>query len=105
MTVGSAFSVELLPGRAGQDTELVDELTALINGVYVTAESGLWRAGATRTTAAEMAELIRAEEIVVATRGGHTVGSVRVHDLAADTSEFGLLVAAPDERGTGVGRA
>jgi GNAT superfamily N-acetyltransferase len=105
MTVGSAFSVELLPGRAGQDTELVDELTALINGVYVTAESGLWREGATRTTAAEMAELIRAEEIVIATRGGHIVGSVRVHDVGADTSEFGLLVAAPDERGTGVGRA
>ena len=33
------------------------------------------------------------------------VGSVRVHDVADDTSEFGMLVAAPDQRGTGVGRA
>jgi GNAT superfamily N-acetyltransferase len=33
------------------------------------------------------------------------VGSVRVHDVAADASELGLLVAASDERGTGIGRA
>jgi GNAT superfamily N-acetyltransferase len=36
---------------------------------------------------------------------GHIVGSVRLHDIAEDVSEFGLLVAAPEERGRGVGRA
>jgi GNAT superfamily N-acetyltransferase len=30
---------------------------------------------------------------------------VRIHDVAEDTSEFGLLVSAVDHRGTGVGRA
>ena len=36
---------------------------------------------------------------------GSIVGSVRVHDVADDASEFGMLVAAPDQRGTGIGRA
>ena len=105
MTVDRDFHVELLEPGAEQDTELVARLTALINDVYATAESGLWRDGATRTTAAEVAELIGAEEIAVATRRGRIVGSVRVHDVGADASELGLLVAAPDQRGTGIGRA
>ena len=105
MTGDREFSVQLLEPAAGHDAELVGELTALINEVYVTAESGLWRDRATRTTAAELAELIRAGEIVVATRRGRFVGTVRVHDVAADASEFGLLVSAPDERGTGIGVA
>ena len=70
------------------------------------AESGLWRHGATRTTPSELAELIRAGQIAVATRDGLVVGSVRVHDVADDTSEFGMLVRGKaDQRGTGVGRA
>jgi GNAT superfamily N-acetyltransferase len=97
--------VDLLEPAASDDAALVDQLTDLINRVYETAESGLWRDGVTRTTASEVAELIRAGHIAVATRGGRIVGSVKVHDVSDDTSEFGLLVAAPDERGTGVGRA
>jgi GNAT superfamily N-acetyltransferase len=99
------LSVELLEPPAAQDAGLVDRLTALVNDVYATAESGLWRDGATRTTAAEVAGLIRADELTVATRGGRVVGSVRIHDVGPDASEFGLLVAATDERGTGIGRA
>ena len=105
MSVNRELSVELLEPGAEQDVELVDRLTALINEVYATAESGLWRKRATRTTAAEVAELIGAAEIAVATRRGRIVGSVRVHDVGADASEFGLLVAAPDQRGTGIGHA
>ena len=105
MPPDSRLSVALLEPNASQDARLVDELTALINGVYATAESGLWRDGATRTTATEVAELIRSSQIAVATRDGRIVGSVRMHDVAPDASEFGLLVAAPDDRGTGVGRA
>jgi GNAT superfamily N-acetyltransferase len=104
MTIDRQLSVRRLEPRVGQDPALVDELTELINGVYATAESGLWRDRATRTTATELAELIRAGQIVVATRDGRIVGSVRIHDVADDTCEFGLLVSAPDQRGSGVGR-
>jgi GNAT superfamily N-acetyltransferase len=104
-SVEETIAVGLLEPSASDDAGLVDQLTKLINDVYVTAESGLWREGATRTTTAELAELIRARQIAVATRHGHIVGSVRIHDVSDDTSEFGILVAAPDERSTGVGRA
>ena len=89
----------------GQDAGLVDELTDLINDVYAVAESGLWRDGTTRTTASEVAGLIEVRQIAVADRDGEIAGAVHVHDVADDTSEFGMLVSAPDRRGTGVGRA
>jgi GNAT superfamily N-acetyltransferase len=99
------IAIRLLEAADSHDERLVHHLTSLINEVYATAESGLWRDGATRTTASELAELIRAQQIAVATRQGQIAGSVRVHDVADDASEFGMLVAAPDQRGTGVGRA
>jgi GNAT superfamily N-acetyltransferase len=106
MTTHTDLAVGLLAAEAGRDTGLLNELAALINGVYATAEHGLWRDGATRTTAAELARLVAARQIAVATsQDGRTVGSVALHDVADDTSEFGMLVAAPDHRGTGVGRA
>ena len=101
----SALGVRLLNPAVGDDAELVDRLARLINDVYESAESGLWREGAARTTGPELAEMIRAEQIAVATQNGEIVGSVRVHDVANDASEFGLLVAAPEHRGVGVGRA
>ena len=72
--------------------------------MYEVAEKGLWREGTTRTTTSEIAELIRAEEIAVATRSDEIVGAVRIHDVGDDASEFGMLVSAPEQRGTGVGR-
>jgi N-acetylglutamate synthase-like GNAT family acetyltransferase len=61
--------------------------------------------GATRTTPYELAEHIAAGQIAVATRHGQIAGIVRIHDVSQQVSEFGMLVAAPDHRGTGVGRA
>ena len=101
----ATIAVRPLDARDSHDAQLVDQLTSLINDVYTAAESGLWRDGAPRTTAAEVAELIRTGQIAVATRDGQIAGSVRIHDVADDVSEFGMLVAAPDQRGTGVGRA
>ena len=99
------MTVALLDAADSHDPRLVDELTRLINDVYVTAESGLWQDGATRTTRSELAELIARGEIAVATRDGKIAGVVRIHDVADDVSEFGMLAAAPDQRGTGIGRA
>ena len=48
----ATIAVRLLEARDSHDAQLVDHLTSLINDVYTTAESGLWRDGAPRTTAA-----------------------------------------------------
>jgi GNAT superfamily N-acetyltransferase len=104
MSSGSSIAVALLGGAAAGDDDLVDRLTGLINRVYETAEDGLWRDGATRTTPAQVAALIGARQIAVATLGDVLVGAIRVQVLSADTGEFGMLVADPEHRGIGVGR-
>ena len=105
MTRDPRVDVGPLQPEAVGDAALVERLAELVNGVYAVAERGLWRDGATRTTSDELAEMLRNGELVVAQRNGRVVGSVRVHDVADDVSEFGLLVAAHNERGRGVGRA
>jgi GNAT superfamily N-acetyltransferase len=86
------------------DPELVERLTGLINDVYAVAEDGLWRDGATRTTAADVARLIDARELVAATVDGELAGAVQVRPLSESTGEFGLLAADAGYRGLGVGR-
>ena len=105
MTTNETIAVRLLEPAVSRDGRLVGHLTGLINDVYEVAESGLWRDGATRTTASELAELIRAEQIAVATRHDQIAGAVHIHDVGDDASEFGMLAAAPEQRGAGVGRA
>ena len=99
------IDVRVVEPHEGRDHGLVGRLAALINEVYVVAEAGLWRDGTTRTTASELAALISAGQIAVATRDGEVAGVVQLHDVADDASEFGMLAAAPDQRGAGVGRA
>jgi GNAT superfamily N-acetyltransferase len=101
-----ALTVDLLEPAASADVGLVNELCELVNDVYAVAEAGMWIDGATRTTAGEMATLIAAGEILVARSGARAiVGSVRLHEVAPDASEFGILVAARDQRNLGIGRA
>lgn len=106
MTRQTEITVDTLDAIAMADAALIEQLCALINEVYTVAEEGIWRAGAGRTSIDEVSDLVAAGEILVATtpeRG--IVGSVRCHDVAPDTSEFGLLVAELDQRNIGIGRA
>ena len=98
------MTVHLLEPEAADDRQLVARLTDLINAVYATAESGMWSDGSARTSTDEVAGLIRGGEIAVATREGEIVGAVRLQDVAADVAEFGMLVADPQQRGSGIGR-
>jgi len=96
--------IRALPAEAADDVAVVAAVTDLVNEVYRQAEKGLWLDAASRTNAAEVAELIRAEEIVVARLGGVIVGCVRFQQLDDGTSEFGLLAADVGHRGLGIGR-
>jgi len=100
-----AAHVHRLEAAAGDDVGLVDQLAALINAVYAVAEKGLWGDGFKRTTTAELASLIAAEQIAVATLDGEIVGAVHIEDVEAATTIFGMLAAAFAHRGEGVGRA
>ncbi len=99
-----SLEIQLLASAAASDSELVGEITDLVNRVYAVAEDGLWIEAATRTTMREMTELIAAGQIAVARIDGRIVGSVRIQRLDAGTGEFGMLVADPAHRGQGIGR-
>jgi GNAT superfamily N-acetyltransferase len=99
------IAIRLLDPAAGGDQDLVADLTSLINLVYAKAEQGLWLEGTPRTNLVELAGLIAAGEIAVAGQNGQIAGSIRIHDVSPDVAEFGLLVAAPQYRSIGVGRA
>jgi GNAT superfamily N-acetyltransferase len=98
------IEIELLPPTAGDDVTLMERIADLANEVYAVAEDGLWSDGATRTTAAEVADQTRAGELAVARLRGRVVGCVRVQRLDAATGEFGMLAADPAHRGAGIGR-
>jgi GNAT superfamily N-acetyltransferase len=99
------MKVQVLGPEAAGDRELMERLADLVNRVYAVAEDGLWLHGSTRTTAAEVADLVRSGEIAVAREDGEIVGAVRLQDVADDVAEFGMLVADPDRRNRGIGRA
>ena len=84
--------------------ELVAALTDLVNRVYADGEKGLWGPGAARTDQAEIAGLIERGEIAVARVGGRLAGAVRVRVLDEERGELGMLVAEPEQQGTGIGR-
>ncbi len=103
------LTVDLVDPASSTDAALVGTLADLVNRAYAVSEEGLWQGDAARTSPDEISGLIVAGELLVArTPDGGVVGCVRCHDVAADTSEFGLLAASSDARPprhrSGVGR-
>jgi GNAT superfamily N-acetyltransferase len=96
--------VELLVPDDACDEVLVEELVRLINAAYAVGEAGLWREGTTRIRPDEIAEAIRSGGMLAATFEGRLVGCAYVRLLDADTADLGLVSAAPDQWGTGIGR-
>lgn len=96
--------VSLLPPAEAGDGELVTQIVDLVNRVYADAEKGLWLDNAHRTSAQEVAAMIRAGQLAVARLDGRLAGVVRVQRLDGGEGEFGMLVASPEHRGTGIGR-
>ncbi|WP_162001772.1 GNAT family N-acetyltransferase [Streptomyces violaceusniger] len=104
MTTDEALRIETLSSVHAEDLDLMSALTSLINEVYEVAEEGLWAPGTTRTSRQEVTSLTQAGEIMVAWLHDELSGCVRVQQLSAGICEFGMLAAAPKQRGIGVGR-
>jgi GNAT superfamily N-acetyltransferase len=96
--------VKLLAPDEAADENLVGKLVRVINEAYAIGEAGLWREGATRTTPREIAEAISGGGILAATLEGELVGCAYLRPLDADTADLGLISAAPDRWGSGIGR-
>jgi GNAT superfamily N-acetyltransferase len=95
---------KLLAPDEASDEALVEELARIINGAYAVGEAGLWLEGATRTGPGEIAEAIRSGGMLAATVEGQLAGGAYVRPLDVGTADLGLVAAAPDRWGRGVGR-
>ena len=94
-----------LPDDRDQTPEAVRRLCELINSVYDVAEAGMWKPHVKRTTTTEVARLVADQALILAEADGAVVGSVHVQLLPENIGEFGMLVAAPAQRGKGIGSA
>jgi GNAT superfamily N-acetyltransferase len=86
------------------EVSVVTELVRLINRAYAVGEAGLWKAHVDRTDEREIADAIRAGQMLVATAGDRIVGCLRTRALDARTSDLGLMGVDPDAWGGGIGR-
>jgi GNAT superfamily N-acetyltransferase len=93
-----------LDAAAADDQVLAGEIAGVINRAYAMGESGLWRDGTLRITAAEVAAAIRGGDMLVAEIGGRIAGCAHIRTLDAATADLGLVSADPEQRGRGVGR-
>ena len=96
--------IRLLTAAEARDEILVEELVHIVNRAYAVGEVGLWLDGTARIRAAEIAEAIRAGAMLAATLDGRLVGCAYVRPLDACTADLGMVSAAPERWGSGVGR-
>jgi GNAT superfamily N-acetyltransferase len=96
--------VELLAPDVARDDVIVEELVRLVNAAYAVGEAGLWLEGARRIRPDEIAEAIRDGGMLAARLEGRLVGCAHMRPLDAATADLGLISAAPDQWGSGVGR-
>jgi GNAT superfamily N-acetyltransferase len=96
--------VELLAADQARDDALVEELAGVVNAAYEVGEAGLWLEGSTRVAPGDIAEAIRAGGMLAATLEGRVVGGAYVRPLDEDTADLGLISAAPEQWGSGIGR-
>jgi GNAT superfamily N-acetyltransferase len=64
----------------------------------------MWLEGTTRTGPPEIAEAIRSGGMLAAALEGRLAGCAYVRPLEAGTADLGLISAAPERWGSGVGR-
>ena len=87
----------------------IDQVTQLINDVYVVAENGLWKKvdgrPPDRVSRDEIALAMARGGVLIARDREGIVGSVCVKLLRDDLAEFGMLVSHPERRGCGIGSA
>jgi GNAT superfamily N-acetyltransferase len=98
-------AVALLDGEAAADAGLLAALREIVNDAYARGEVGLWREGTRRIADEDLRALVAAGQLAAARVDGRVVGCVRVTSLDPRTAGLGLLAAAGESVGSGVGRA
>jgi ribosomal protein S18 acetylase RimI-like enzyme len=96
--------IRLLSPAEARDESVVEQIVRVVNAAYAVGEAGLWVDGWTRTNREEIADAIRSNGLLAATADGEIVGCAYVQAIDADTADLGLVSAALEHRGSGIGR-
>jgi GNAT superfamily N-acetyltransferase len=99
------FTISIVPPAAAEDATFVRQVADLVNRVYADAERGLWQDDAQRTDEDAVTAIVRNGQLAVARLDGRLVGAVQIQQIGDDLGEAGMLVADPEHRNLGIGRA
>jgi len=85
--------------------EQIESVAKLINQVYLITEHDFWphNGNYERTNVTEIARYIANRELIIAKIAHEIVGAVHVYPIKLAICGFGMLVAAPDKKGIGIG--
>ncbi|KFA67247.1 hypothetical protein S40285_06720 [Stachybotrys chlorohalonatus IBT 40285] len=106
-------TIAVPPASAAQDAQLVSRLTSIVNRVFAVTASNLFTEGFQRTSAEEVAQLIRNGELAVASVAGDpaapdelrkVIGCVSIKVLTPKSGRLGMLALDTAYQGGGTGR-
>ncbi|KAM0206631.1 hypothetical protein ACHAPQ_007555 [Fusarium lateritium] len=102
----SPIAVILPPADDADDENLTSTLADIVNTVYTKAESDIFIPSYKRTSAREIAQFIRNNQLAVAylVSNNAPVGCVFIKLITPDLGEFGMLALDEKYQGGGLGR-
>lgn len=89
--------------RPWQDPLDIERICNLVNGIYVTAEEGIWRPDKNRIEPQELNEKKKTHDVYLAWAGDEIVGTVCGIKESTDIYRFEMLSVEPKMREFGVG--
>lgn len=98
MTIRSAYELNLSATQ-------FERLFNIIRIAYAETEKEVWGEGYVRVSREHLQEHINDDEIIVALIDDEIVGGIRVYEKKSNCWTFGLLGAAFEHKGKGIGRA
>lgn len=103
------YFIKMIKARHCTEEDLTDEnvdlIFTLINSVYDQAEEGMWQFHGTRASLSDVRTMLSEQSLILAEKNGEIVGSTKIGRHDDICAEFGMLVADPNLRGSGIGTA
>ncbi|KAJ4258055.1 hypothetical protein NW762_008195 [Fusarium torreyae] len=101
-----AVIVKVPPATDADDETLISTLTDIVNTVYTKAEADIFIPSYKRTSAPEIAQFIRNDQLAVAylASNNEPIGCVFIKLITPERGEFGMLALDEKYQGGGLGR-
>ncbi|OTB13138.1 hypothetical protein K445DRAFT_320325 [Daldinia sp. EC12] len=104
------ITIEIPSSSVADDEIFVAALVGIINAAYAETEAGIFKPGYIRTSAQDVAGLIRSGQLATASQlatpssSRAPLGCISIRKLSDTSAELGLFAVMPELRGNGLGR-